>query len=57
MHSPLSADVEKLSLKAILAKQQEFLWPSHLLYYTEPLALEKIANDSPIIGEVFAALR
>jgi len=47
MHSPLPADVEKLSPKAILAKQQEFLWPSHLLYYKEPLALDH-GNGSQI---------
>lgn len=25
----------------ILARQKQFLWPNHILYYTEPLALER----------------
>ena len=25
----------------ILAKQEEYLWPNHLLYYTDPLPLER----------------
>lgn len=37
-------DTEKttLSKKAeILEKQKKYLWPNHLLYYTEPLPLER----------------
>ena len=38
----MSTEKTTISKKAeILEKQKKYLWPNHLLYYTEPLPLER----------------
>lgn len=40
MNTPPLTTAEQLSTASILEKQKEYLWPSHLLYYKDPLPLD-----------------
>ena len=40
-HPAWSKDMPLMSYQDLLDKQRKYLWPNHILYYTEPLALDR----------------
>ncbi len=40
MNTAILTGKEVMTTESILAKQKEYLWPSHILYYKEPLPLD-----------------